>query len=163
MLCPEQQLEGRILGVAATPATPSAHGSAADLIACACGYNTSCTGQSCVARTTRGRPQRRRQQMTMRTDSNDSRGTSAGRAAHALRGRGRMAPPPPSTHPSGPPAHSLPLKSATASSRPARRIRTSARNTRPAAKAMPKPRTSQDSPTKIIAMAARTGTSSVNA
>ena len=59
--------------------------------------------------------------------------------------------------------YALPLKSATASSRPARRIRTSARNTRPAARAMPKPRTSQDSSTKIIAMAARTGTSSVNA
>ena len=34
---------------------------------------------------------------------------------------------PPSTRPSGPPAHSSPLKSATPSSRPARRMRTSDR------------------------------------
>ena len=78
------------------------------------------------------------------------------------RGRSRLAPPP-STHLSGLLTHSSPLKSATASSRPARRMRTSDRNTRPAAKAMPRPRTSQVSPTKIIAMAARTGTRSVNA
>ncbi len=44
--------------------------------------------------------------------------------------------PPPSTRLSRPLAHSSPLKSATASSRPARRMRTSDRNTRPAAMAM---------------------------
>lgn len=77
--------------------------------------------------------------------------------------RGHNPPVLPPTYPSGSRGQSSPLKSATASSIPARRIRTRARKASPAARAMPRPRTSADSPIKIMAMAARVGTSSVNA
>ena len=100
------------------------------------------------------------QRRKTRRNTARNRATRQETAQHAGGGAAWLRPP---SHASRPLTHSFPVKSATASSRPARRMRTSDRNARPAAKAMPRPRTSQDSPTKIIAMAARTGTKSVNA
>ena len=161
---PARTCQERILGVVASLATPFGERFCrrSDCV-CLWFQHELHRATSCVAQTARRRHQRRREQMTTPTECNDSRGIVAGRATRAVRGRGRPAPPPQRIRQDRPLDYALPLKSATASSRPARRIRTSARNTRPAAKAMPKPRTSQDSSTKIIAMAARTGTSSVNA
>ena len=56
-----------------------------------------------------------------------------------------------------------PEKSAAPSTLPARRMRHSELNARPAARAMPTPRSTQEVPTKTRAIAARTGTSSVKA
>ena len=57
----------------------------------------------------------------------DESGSHEGDASIDKRGGGAAWLRPPSTRPSGPPAHSSPLKSATPSSRPARRMRTSDR------------------------------------